>query len=170
MHNELTKVDIQKMKEEIAERQRRMPELLAEVKRTREFGDLSENDEYKTAKREKNANASRIRYLQNMIDTAIIIDVKESGANEVGLFDTVEVYNIEDDETEEYQIVTTLRTNVLAEDVPKISKDAPFGRAVLGRKVGDRVKIRVNDTYSYTVEIRKITKGKDDPNLPITSY
>ena len=169
MHNELTKVDIQKMREEIAERERRIPELLAEVKRTREFGDLSENDEYKTAKREKNANASRIRYLQNMIDTAIIIEVK-SKEDEVGLFDTVEVYNLDDEETEVYQIVTTLRTNVLAEDVPKVSKDAPFGRAVLGHKVGDRVTIRVNDTYSYRVEVRKITKGKDDPSIPINTF
>lgn len=169
MHNELTKVDIQKMKEEIAERERRIPELLAEVKRTREFGDLSENDEYKTAKREKNANESRIRYLKNMIDTAIVIEVK-SKDNEVGLFDTVEVYNLDDEEDEVYQIVTTLRTNVLAEDVPKVSKDAPFGRAVLGKKVGDRVTIRVNDKYSYRVEIRRITKGVDDPNIPINSY
>lgn len=169
MHNELTKVDIQKMKEEIAERERRIPELLAEVKRTREFGDLSENDEYKTAKREKNANESRIRYLKNMIDTAIVIEVK-SKDNEVGLFDTVEVYNLDDEEDEVYQIVTTLRTNVLAEDVPKVSKDAPFGRTVLGKKVGDRVTIRVNDKYSYRVEIRKITKGVDDPNIPINSY
>lgn len=169
MHNELTKVDIQKMKEEIAERERRIPELLAEVKRTREFGDLSENDEYKTAKREKNANESRIRYLKNMIDTAIVIEVK-SKDNEVGLFDTVEVYNLDDEEDEIYQIVTTLRTNVLAEDVPKVSKDAPFGRAVLGKKVGDRVNVRVNDKYSYRVEIRRITKGVDDPNIPINSY
>ena len=169
MHNELTKVDIQKMKEEIAERERRIPELLAEVKRTREFGDLSENDEYKTAKREKNANESRIRYLKNMIDTAIVIEVK-SRADEVGLFDTVTVYNEEDEEEEMFQIVTTLRTNVLAEDVPKVSKDAPFGRAVLGKKVGDRVCVRVNEKYSYPVVIRKIEKGEDDPSLPINSY
>ena len=51
-----------------------------------------------------------------------------------------------------------------------ISKESPFGQAVLGAKVGDRVEVKVNDSYSYYVVIRKIEKGEDNEALPISSY
>lgn len=166
MHDELTAVDIRKMREEIAERQKRIPGLREEVKRTREFGDLSENDEYRQAKREYNANNSRIRYLERMIETAVVIDTK-SADNVVGLFDSVVVYYPEDDEERTVRIVTTLRNDVL---IDCISKESPFGQAVLGRRVGDRVVVRVNEHVSYPIEIRSIKKGEDDPDLPISTY
>ncbi len=166
MHDELTKIDIQKMQEELAYRRTLIPGLREEVRRTKEYGDLSENDEYRCAKREYNANKSRMRYLERMIETAVVIDI-QSREGCVGLFDEVEIYYPEDDETRVIRIVTTLRNDVLNDC---ISKESPFGRAVLGRREGETVLVRVNDKVSYPVEIRSIRKGKDDPNLPISSY
>ena len=166
MYNELTKVDIQKMQEEIAERRARVSALREEVRRTREFGDLSENDEYRSAKREYNKNNGRIRYLENMINTAKIIEV-ESAADEVVLFDYVTVYYPEDEETRVIRLVTTLRNDVLSNC---ISKDSPFGRAVLGRRVGETVEVQVREGYSYPVTIQKVEKGQDDDSLPIAKY
>ena len=167
MHDELTQVDIKKMQEEVDYRMCVLrPQLLAEVQRTREYGDLSENAEYKEAKREKNANESRIRYLKKMIETARVIKV-EKKADAVCLFDTVTYYVEEDEEEEERQIVTTLRQDVLR---GYLSKESPLGKALLGKKVGDRVYVKVNDNYGYYVEIRAIKKGHDDENIPISSY
>ena len=166
MHNELTKVDIQKMEEEIARRRARSPELREEVRRTRELGDLSENDEYRSAKREFNKNNSRIRYLENMIRTATVIST-DSAADVVGLFDHVTIYYPEDEETRVIRLVTTLRNDVFSDC---ISKDSPFGKALLGKKVGETVQIRVREDYSYPVIIQKIEKGTDDDSLPISAY
>ncbi len=167
MHDELTPGDIQKMKDEIEHRTKILrPQLLAEVKRTREYGDLSENYEYKAAKQEKNRNESRIRYLQQMIDTAIVVE-KSGTADTVGLFDSVTVYIPEDDEEQVFKIVTTVRVNALA---GIISKESPIGRALMGHRVGDTVNVRVNDSYCYDVEIRKIEKGEDDGEIPINRY
>lgn len=166
MHNELTKIDIQKINEEIEERLNMNPKLREEVKRTRAFGDLSENDEYRSAKREFNKNQSRIRYLRRMLDTAIVIEDK-SDADTVGLFDEIEVYYPDDDETNTVRIVTTLRNDVLS---GCISKESPFGKAILGHKIGDKVTVQVNEKISYVVEIRSIKKMDDDPNLPIRTY
>ena len=167
MHDELTKEDIKKMQEELDYRRLElMPGLIEEVKRTRAFGDLSENFEYKAAKQAQNKNRSRIRYLENMIKSAKVIDDR-SAADEVGLFDKVEIYISEDDETEIIQVVTTVRTD------PRkglISKESPAGKSLLGRKVGDVVTIHVSDSYSYEAEIRAITKGEDDGSIPLLGY
>lgn len=167
MYDELTEVDIKKMQEEVEHRIMVLrPKILEDVKTARAFGDLSENFEYKAAKREKNRNDSRIRYLERMIKTAKVIST-ESKDGEVGLFDTVELYFEEDDETQTIQMVTTLRQNALQ---GLISKESPIGKAVMGHKVGDRVCVEVNPTYSYYVVIRSVEKGKDDESLPISSY
>ena len=167
MHDELTQVDIDKMKEELQHRiQVLRPQLIEEVKVARSFGDLSENFEYKAAKREKNRNESRIRFLENMIKTAVIISDR-SGADQVGLYDRVTVYMEDDDETEVYQIVTTMRQDVLK---GLISKESPVGRRLLGRRVGDRVHIQVNESYGYDVVIRAIEKGTDDGEIPLNKY
>ncbi len=164
MHNELTEVDIKKMKEEVEYRTCVLrPELLKEVVRTRAFGDLSENAEYHIAKQEKNANERRIRFLNNMINTAVVVKI-EGDENTVGLFDKVTVYVEEDDCEEEYMIVTTMRAEIFDN---RISNESPAGKALLGRKLGDRVTIQVNPNYSYDVVIRKIEKGKDDENIEL---
>lgn len=167
MHDELTAVDIKKMEEELNYRRITLrPQLIEDVKTAREFGDLSENFEYKAAKREKNRNESRIRYLERMIKTANVIEVSSS-ADEVGLFDFVELYLEDEEETQTIQLVTTLRQNVLE---GRISKESPVGKAVMGHKVGDRVLIEATPTYSYYATIRKIEKGSDDTSIPISSY
>ena len=154
MHDELTAVDIKKMQEELEYRRIELrPKLIEDVKTAREFGDLSENFEYKSAKREKNRNDSRIRYLERMIKTATVIDVS-SNADEIGLFDKIE-------------LVTTLRQNALK---GLISKESPVGKAVMGHKTGDRVLVAVNPDYSYYIQIRKVVKGTDDESLPISAY
>lgn len=158
MHDELTRIDIQKMEAELEEHRREWPDLIAEVQRTRAFGDLSENYEYKAAKQAQNQCRRRMRYLENMIKTARVIDDR-SAADEVGLYDKVEIYLPEDDETETVKIVTTVRCDA---NRGLISKESPFGKSILGRKVGDRFTVHVNDSYSYEAVIRSITKGEDD--------
>jgi transcription elongation factor GreA len=167
MYDELTKIDIRKMQEEIDYRTVSLrPKLIEDVKTAREFGDLSENFEYKAAKREKNHNDSRIKYLERMIKTAKIIS-DDSGRDEAGLFDKLRIYIEEDDEERDIQIVTTLRQNALK---GLVSKESPVGKAVMGRKVGDRVCIDVNPDYSYYIIIRSIEKGEDDESLEISGY
>ena len=168
MNDELTRKDIDKMKEELTyRRDKLMPELIEEVKRTRAFGDLSENFEYKEAKRQKNRNGSRIRYLENMIRSAHIIDSGSREENVVGLYDKVTVYMPDDDETQVIQVVTTVRTDPLK---GLISRESPFGKAVLGKRTGDRVLVQVNDHCSYEVEIRSVEKSEDDGAAPILQY
>ena len=167
MYDELTEVDIQKMKDEIDYRTRELrPKLIEEVKVARGFGDLSENFEYKAAKREKNRNDSRIRYLQRMVDTAKVISDHSSG-DVVGLFDKVVIYIPDDDEEQTIRLVTTLRQNALE---GLISKESPVGKALLGRQVGDRIQVEESPEVKYWVEIRAIEKGRDDESLEISSY
>ena len=159
MYDELTAKDIQKMEEEIEYRKLVVrKEALEDVKEARAHGDLSENFEYKAAKKFKNENESRIRYLEKMIRTAKIIS-EDSAEDEVGMNNTVELYFEEDDETEIYKIVTTVRSNSLKN---LISKESPLGMAIYGHKVGDRCEVKVNDSYSYFVEIRRIENTVDD--------
>ena len=168
MHDELTKRDIRLMQQELEDRIRNQrPVLLEEVKRCREFGDLSENFEYKEAKRAKNRNESRIRYLQNMIKTAHLIDEAPKQSSVVGLFDKVVLYFEEDEMEQTIQVVTTIRTDP---DQGLISKESPLGKAVLGRCVGDRVEVQVSPQYHYAVLIRAITQAEDDGSAPILPF
>ena len=167
MYDELTSVDIKKMEEEILYRETVLaPKLGAELQRTREFGDLSENAEYKEAKREKRRNEGRIRYLKNMIRTAKIIEV-DTDADVITLFDRVRIFNEKMGAEKEIQIVTTLRQNAL---LGYVSKESPLGTALMGRKAGERVLVKVSDTMSYYVKIISVTKGEDNENLPISNY
>ena len=166
MYDELTKVDIEKLKEELEYRIGTVrPKILEEVKFTRSFGDLSENAEYHAAKRERGKNESRIRYLRNMIKT-VVIDT-ESRQDEIGLFDTVTYYVEEDDCEETVRIVTTLRQNSMK---GLISKESPIGNAILGKHLGDRIYVKVFDDYGYYIVIRKIEKGEDDSSLEIRKF
>lgn len=167
MYDELTQVDIKKMKEELEYRIGVVrPKILEEVKFTRSFGDLSENFEYHAAKRERGKNESRIRYLRNMIKTAIIIDTK-SDEDTVGLFDTVTYLVEEDGEEETVRISTSLRRDPFNRI---ISKESPLGSALMGKKVGDRVEVKISLQDSYFIVIKKIEKGSDDESLEIRKY
>ena len=167
MYDELTEVDIKKMEEEIEYRKVKLaPELGAELKRTREFGDLSENAEYKEAKRAKRKNESRIRYLENMIRTAKVIEIKQAD-DEICLFDKVVIFNEKMNAEKEIEIVTTLRQNAL---LGFVSKESPLGSALMGKGVGDRVLVEVNEKMSYYVVVKAVTKGEDNEDLPISGY
>lgn len=167
MYNELTKNDIKKMREEIEYRKIVLrKELLEDVKEARAHGDLSENFEYHAAKKEKNKNESRIRYLERMIKTAKIVS-DESKEDEVGLNNTVHLYFEEDDEVEVFKMVTTVRGNSLK---GLISTESPIGKAILGKKVGDRVFIRVSGDAGYYVVVKEIENTVDDGSDQLRSY
>ena len=168
MYDELTEVDIKKMQEEIDYRTRVLrPQLIEEVQTARAFGDLSENYEYKCAKQAKNRNDSRIRYLERMIRTARVIEVRDTAETTVGLFDRVTVFHDLLGKEMTLRIVTTLRQDALK---GLISKESPVGKALLGRKVGDRVTVETGPGTKYTMEIRSIEKGRDDDTLAISTY
>lgn len=167
MREKLTKHDVERIEEEIEYRKLVVrKEALEAVKEARAHGDLSENFEYHAAKKDKNRNESRIRYLERMLKTAEIVS-EESKEDEVGLNNTVQVYLEDDDEEETYKLVTSIRGNSLD---GKISTESPLGKAILGHKVGDRVEVKVSDDYSYYVVIRKIENTVDDGTDRIRSY
>ena len=158
MHNQLTPGDIKKMQEEMEYRKLVVrKEALEDVKEARAQGDLSENFEYYAAKKFKNKNESRIRYLERMIRTAEIIS-EESGEDEVGMNNGVEVFFEEDGETETYKIVTTVRQNSLE---GLISSESPLGKALLGHKAGERIFVDLGGGNGYHVVIRSIDKTTD---------
>lgn len=163
----LTQSDVEKMKEEIEYRKLVVrKEALEAVKEARAHGDLSENFEYHAAKKDKNKNESRIRYLERVLKTATIIS-DESKNDEVGLNNTVEIYFEEDNETERFKIVSTMRGDSVK---GRISNESPIGSALMGHKVGDRVEIKVNDNYSYYVIIRSIENTGEEETDTIRSY
>lgn len=167
MREQLTKQDVKKIREEIEYRKLVVrKEAIEAVKEARAHGDLSENFEYHAAKKDKNRNESRIRYLERMLKTAKIVE-DTSASNEVGLNSLVEVYFPEDDETALFKLVTSIRGNSLD---GKISIESPLGKAILKKKAGDRVKVQVSGDYSYEVEIRSIQKMTEDENDRIRSY
>lgn len=167
MYDRLTQSDIDKMQQEIDHRKLELrKQLLEDVKEARAQGDLSENFEYYAAKRAKNKNESRIRYLERMIKTAHIVE-DHSKDDEVGMNNQVTVLFEEDGTTETYKIVTTVRGDSLHN---LISIESPLGKALMRHKEGDRVEVKVNDSYSYYVVIQKIENTKDDSGDRIRSY
>ena len=164
MNNELTAKDIEIMQKELDHlRLEVLPDAIEEVKRTRAFGDLSENYEYKAAKQAQNACKKRIRYLERMIKSATVIE-DDAGEDQVGLFDLVELFLEDDEETETVQVVTTVRCDPRQ---GRISKESPMGKELLGKHVGDRFLVNATPTYSYYVQVRSITKSQDDGSAPI---
>jgi transcription elongation factor GreA len=167
MGERLTKSDVEKIKEEIEYRKLvvRKKELEA-VKEARAQGDLSENFEYKAAKQDKNRNESRIRYLEKMLKHAQIVS-DASREDEVGINNTVDLYFEDDDETETYRLVTSVRGNSLQ---GLISIESPLGKAVMGRRAGDRVLVKVSGDNGYYVVIKRIENTTDDTNDTLRRY
>ena len=167
MNDRLTQSDIDKMQKEIEHRKLVLrKQLLEDVKEARSHGDLSENFEYYAAKKAKNQNESRIRYLERMVKTAHIIE-DNSKDDEVGMNNQVTVLFEEDGSVETYKIVTTVRGDSLHN---LISIESPLGKALMRHKEGDRLEVKVNDSYSYFVTIQKIENTKDDDTDRIRSY
>ncbi|WP_075721397.1 transcription elongation factor GreA [Roseburia sp. 499] len=167
MREQLTESDVKKIQEEIEHRKLVVrKEAIEAVKEARAHGDLSENFEYHAAKKDKNKNESRIRYLERMLKTAEIVS-DASKDDEVGINNTVTVYFEEDDEEQVFRLVTSIRGNSMKN---LISTESPIGKAILGKKVGDRVEVTVNDNYSYYIVIRKIENTTDDSHDAIRGY
>ena len=167
MREQLTEGDVKKIQEEIEYRKLVVrKEAIEAVKEARAHGDLSENFEYHAAKKDKNINESRIRYLERMIKNAEII-TDNSRDDEVGLNNTVQLYMEEDDETETYKLVTSIRGNSLS---GLISIESPLGKALMGHKVGDRVYIKVNEQFGYYVEIRSISEAAGEEEDQIRKF
>ena len=166
MREKLTQHDVEKIQQESDQRKLvERPKLIDAVKEARSHGDLSENFEYHAAKREKNQNESRIRYLENLLKNAIVIS-DASREDEVGLNNTVTLFMEDDDEEEIYKLVTSIRGSSIHN---MISTESPLGRAILRHKVGDRVLVQANENYSYYVVIRKI-ENTDDSDDTIRKY
>ena len=167
MREKLTKGDVEKIRQEIEHRKLVVrQEAIEAVKEARAHGDLSENFEYYAAKRDKNKNESRIRYLERMLKTAEVID-DSSKDDEVGINNTVELFFEEDDETETYILVTSIRGDSMRN---LISIESPIGKAIMGHKAGDRIIVKVNDDISYPVVIKSIQNTTDDTNDSIKSF
>ena len=163
----LTQSDVDKIKEEIEHRKLVVrKEAIEAVKEARAQGDLSENFEYYAAKKDKNKNEGRIRYLERILKTATIIS-DQSEDDEVGLNNTVKIYFEEDDEEETFKIVSTMRRDSVK---GRISNESPIGAAIMGHKVGDRVEIKVNDSYSYYVVIKEIVNTGEEETDTIRTY
>lgn len=167
MREQLTQKDVERIEAEIEHRKLVVrKEALEAVKEAKAHGDLSENFEYHAAKRDKNKNESRIRYLERMIRTADIVS-EDSAADEVGLNNTVTLYFEEDDEEEEFRLVTSIRGNSLKN---LISIESPLGKAIYGKKLGERVLVPVGNDGGYYVEIKAIENTGDDGSDTIRSY
>lgn len=167
MGEKLTKSDVEKIESEINYRKLVVRKNAIEaVKEARAQGDLSENFEYYAAKKDKNQNESRIRYLERMLKNAQIVS-DESRDDEVGINNTVELYMEDDDEVETYRLVTSIRGNSLE---GLISIESPLGKAIFKHKVGDRVYVKVNDNAGYYVEIRSIDNTEDDGSIGLRKY
>lgn len=167
MREQLTEKDVERIEKEIEHRKLVVrKEAIEAVKEARAHGDLSENFEYHAAKKDKNKNESRIRYLERMLRTAEIIS-EESASDEVGLNNTVTLYFEEEDECEEFRLVTSIRGNSLKN---LISIESPLGKAVYGKKLGERVPVQLDNGSEYYVEIREIKNTVDDGSDTIRSY
>ena len=167
MKERLTKQDIEKIRSEIDHRRLVLrPELIKAVQEARAQGDLSENFEYYAAKREKNQNESRIRYLERMLKTAELVE-DESGDDEIGLNNIVTIEFTEDHSTETYKIVTSIRGNSRQ---GRISIESPLGKALLGARTGQEVRVMLDNGSSYAVKVLSFEKNREDGEDQIRSY
>lgn len=168
MKERLTKNDVKKIEEEIEYRRLVVrKEAIEAVKEARAHGDLSENFEYHAAKKDKNKNESRIRYLERMLKTAEVMEDSLGAKDEVGMNNIVTLYIEEEEETETYKLVTSIRSSSLK---GLISIESPLGKAIFGKRVGDRVSVKVNDNYSYDVIIKGVEKNTDDSQDEIRKF
>ncbi len=109
-----------------------------QIKEARSFGDLSENSEYDEAKNEQGKLYSRIAEVENILANYVVIEEHEEDPDSVRLGSRIRVKDLEFDEEETYQVVGSQEADPMN---GRISEDSPFGRALLGRAVGDKVQV-----------------------------
>ena len=117
-----------------------LPRVRDAIAEARDKGDLSENFEYHAAKREQSRLLGRIRFKQRVLEFARVIDTKRLGSETVGLLTKVEMTNLGNQATMTYTIASPHEANLRE---GKISIKSPIGQALLGKKVGDIVEVRV---------------------------
>ena len=167
MGEQLTSSDVEKIEKEIEHRKLVVrKQAIEEVKEARAQGDLSENFEYYAAKKFKNQNESRIRYLERMLKNATIIE-DHSSDDQIGINTIVTLYFPEDDMEETYKLVTSIRSSSLRD---MVSIESPLGKAIRGKKVGETATVVVDPSYSYDVVIRSIQKNVGDENDQIRRF
>ena len=154
MGERLTPSDVEKIQKEIDHRKLVVRKAAIEaVKEARAQGDLSENFEYYAAKKDKNQNESRIRYLERMLKNATIIE-DHTSEDEVGINTT-------------YKLVTSIRSSSLRD---MVSIESPLGKAIRGKKVGETATVQVDPSFSYDVVIKKIDRNVGDEDDQIRRY
>lgn len=167
MGEKLTKSDVKKIQDEIEYRKLTVRKnALDAVKEARAQGDLSENFEYHAAKKEKNQNESRIRYLEKMLKSAVIVNDEPVDSDIVGMNSRVDLYFVDDDETETYKIVTSIRGDSLE---GRISIDSPLGEAIYKHRLGEKIHVEIANGSGYDVIIKKIDQT-DDGNDEIRKF
>lgn len=125
------------LKAELKElKETKRPEVIERIKRAKEFGDLSENAEYQTAKEDQSFIEGRVQELEAMLKLAKIIDKSSHDASTIGIGSMVKV-DIEGDAIE-YEIVGSTEGDLLKN---KVSSDSPVGRSLMGHKKGDKVTV-----------------------------
>ena len=135
----LTSIRLQELEQELQYLKTiREKEVAEQIKEARSFGDLSENSEYDEANNEQAKLYGRIAEVENILAHAVIIDDSEDAAGRISLGCTVKIRDVELDETEIYAIVGSQEANPMEH---RISDDSPFGRAMLGKTVGDIVEV-----------------------------
>lgn len=167
MREKLTKGDVAKIEAELEHRKVVVRRQAAkEIAEAAAQGDRSENFEYYAAKKFRGENESRIRYLERVLKTAVVIS-DESKEDEVGINNRVVIFDRDMQQEETLRIVTSMRGDMLND---QISIESPIGKALMHHKVGDVVTVRVDDSYSYQVEIRQIIKENDESADRIRSF
>ena len=152
MYNYLTEESIQKLKDELEYRKTVVRfKINEELKEARAHGDLSENFEYKAAKRNRAQNNGRMRYLDRMINTATII-VDTTKDDEVGIGKKVTLQFEDDEDLETFTIVTTVDADPLNN---MISIESPIGKVIYKKKI-DEIALVDSPEGKYTVKIIKI--------------
>lgn len=137
----LSRESLEKLEEELNYlRTVREKEVAQQIKEARSFGDLSENSEYDEAKNEQGKLYSRIAEVENILSHAVIIDESDIATNQIGIGCRFTVLDIETGDKEDYQIVGSQEANPMQ---GRISDDAPFGKALIGKAVGDEVNVEV---------------------------
>ena len=117
-----------------------LPKVREAIAEARDKGDLSENFEYHAAKREQARLLGRIRFKQKVLEFARVIDTSRLGSDTVGLLSKVEMTNMNSNARMTYTIASPLEANLRE---GKISIQSPIGQALLGKKAGDIVEVRV---------------------------
>jgi transcription elongation factor GreA len=148
-HYHLTQDGIDELQKELTGLVAERPAIADNIKTAREFGDLSENAEYQSARQEQEKTEGRISVLEAFLASTQVIVAPKGGVSQVVLGSTVKLQNGSVTHTKEFQVVGTVEADPLN---GKISDESPIGQALLGKKVGDEVEIKTPaETTSYKI-------------------